>query len=117
MEFHLREDIGLADRIFCDDTKVTHSLICKFIAIEKWSTTQENFSSGLPTRLHKNWPVQQHKMARTFKFWTEGGEGLYYSLGKSTGVDQLGIYCSAHLCGFFVVLFFCICEKNTKFED
>ena len=49
--------------------------------------SQENLSSGFPTRSQTNWAVQPQKMARSLKI--KEVEGLFYLYSKDKGADQL----------------------------
>ena len=57
----------------------------------------ENQSTGFPTRSDTNWPVQQQKMTRSWKFWILEEQEWYYSCGKNEGADPLCSYYTADL--------------------
>ena len=62
-----------------------------------YAASQENRSSGFPTRSDTNRAVQPQKMARGLKFRIKKVEGLYYLCGEIKGADQLRGYREADL--------------------
>ena len=54
--------------------------------------TQENLSSGFPTRSDTNWAVQSQKMDRGLKFWIKEEGGLYYLCSENKDADQRAVY-------------------------
>ena len=53
------------------------------------AATQENRSSGFPTRLDTDRPVQSQKKARSLKFLILEEEEIYYPCSENKGAGQL----------------------------
>ena len=67
------------------------------VAAHLLSSSQENLSSGLPTRRNTNLPVQPVKMATGLKFLIEKVEGFCLLCSENKGADQLHGCCTADL--------------------
>ena len=59
--------------------------------------SQENLSSGFPTRSDTNRAVQTQKTARVLKRQTYKVVGVYYPCSENKGADQLNGYHAADL--------------------
>ena len=69
------------------------------------NSSQENLSSGCPTRSDTNWVVQPLKRARGLKLRFLEEEGLHDLCSENKGADQLHGYCAVTC-----VFRFCICK-------
>ena len=76
-------------------------ILCKKFNFKR-ALSQENLSSGFPTRLDTIQAVQPQKMATDLKFRISEVGGLYYLCSENKGTDQLCGYINIFVCHFFL---------------